>query len=181
MKKWMLRVLMLLLLAVLTWAGTIFADRAMLNDSVICICVEADSVADGNAHMLLCESLEEILTRNFSGIKNGAHENYIRIHLPEMQAALNRTLGSAEESTVIEFEKRSFDSEYFATSVPSGRYGYLLVSVGDGEGECAQSVWYDPSGAFGGDLCEILAENEDGFRFAFLDALGKIENFLSEE
>lgn len=189
-----------ILIGVLIWCGTLFADRKNLRENVIRLHVVANSDAERDQQLKL-QVRDAVVTyvQEHMDIAATAEQakQWLQTHLQEIQAVVNdalRLAGSAEQAAV-SLQQEAFPMRQYDTfSLPSGVYEALRITVGNGEGRnwwcvvfpslclSATSEGFENTAAGAGFPDSLTgALSEDGgyeIRFFFLDWLGKIENFF---
>lgn len=199
MKKLGKRVLLCFFLAALIWVGTLISDRQRLKDELIRLHVVAasDSEADQELKLQVRDAVLESLTTAMENVADAdAAKVYIQSILPEVEQVANAVLRAAgcEDTAVASFAQEVFDTrEYDTFTLPAGIYDALRITIGEAEGEnwwcvvfptfCLGTTTEDFSdiaagAGFPDSLTGALTGEGYEIRFFFLEAMGKLENFL---
>ena len=200
MKKIWKRMVFLTVAVVCFYAGGLLADKNTLHQELIRLHVVAasDSYEDQNMKLQVRDAVLASLRQGLSDATDmDQAREYIRAHLPQMEAAANailRELG-VEDRAVVTFSDEAFPlREYETFSLPSGVYESLRITIGEGKGKNWWCVVFPSlcsghstdetadiaAGAGFSDGLSAAVTGEDGYRirFYFLDLLGKFENFF---
>ena len=200
MKKCLKRIGICFLIVSFVWMGSLIADRTRLRRELIRLHVVAasDSYEDQNMKLQVRDAVLASLRQGLSDATDmDQAREYIRAHLPQMEAAANailRELG-VEDRAVVTFSDEAFPlREYETFSLPSGVYESLRITIGEGKGKNWWCVVFPSlcsghstdetadiaAGAGFSDGLSAAVTGEDGYRirFYFLDLLGKLENFF---
>lgn len=189
-----------LLLYMLFWCGTLFADRKVLNDNLIRLHVVAnsDSETDQKLKLQVRDAVVEKLQVSMQNIPTVEEAKaYLEENLPQLEKFVNdviRELGFTDAAQV-SVCKEAFDTrDYDTFSLPAGTYEALRITIGEGKGQNWWCVVF-PSlcipatsegfadttvgSGFSEGLTDTL-QNEEAYevRFFFLECLGRIENFF---
>lgn len=199
MKKLGKRIGFCFFLAALVWVGTLISDRQRLNDELVRLHVVAasDSEADQELKLRVRDAVLESLTAAMENVADAdAAKAYIQSVLPEVEAVANEVLRAAgcDETAVASFAREMFDTRAYDTfTLPAGIYDALRITIGDGEGENWWCVVFPTfclgattenfadiaAGAgFPDSLTGALTGEGYEIRLFFLEAMGKLENFL---
>lgn len=203
MKKYLNRVLICGLFAVLCWSAVLIADREKLNDGLIRFHVVAnsDSSADQAMKYIVRDVVLESIRTDLQKVADISEARaYLQNNLPKMQQLVNQTLEELGFSggSHISFGKERFPVRHYETfTLPAGVYESLRIVIGDGQGKnwwcvsfpslCLPATSADfsetaVSAGFSPRLAETLAGNENyEIRFFFLNQLGKLENLFFGE
>lgn len=183
MKKWILRVAVLTLLAVLFWTGTLIADRAELKRSVLCVLISENSDSRDifclQANLL--DVLRPIYAQNEENLRTCAQAKaYICENLAKIEAEVNRSIGatSSQNGVRLQFgETAIFADRSREDCVPSGVYDAIFVTFAGEKAKnsrCVVNLYSDG-------LQQSETMGGKTVRFLVLDTFGVIENFLHRE
>ena len=200
MKKFVNRVFVCFLIAVVFWTGSLIADRQKLCSELIRLHVvgASDSEEDQSVKLQVKDAVVEYLTAAMADIADvEAAKAYVSENLPKIQKAANDALVAlgVEPTAVATFCKEEFGRRVYDTfTLPSGIYDTLRITIGDAEGRnwwcvvfptlcfsaTAENLEAVAAGAGFSDSLTgaITGEEEYEIRFYFLDLLGKLENFV---
>ncbi len=190
----------LMLVACLVYILTLFQDRATLRREIIRFHVVAasDSAEDQSVKLQVRDAVLAFLEKDMECLQDVQQAGeYLRTHLPQIQAVANETLRALgeEAKAVVTLLQEAFPTRDYETfRLPAGVYETLKITIGPGEGKnwwcvvfprlClpAASVPVEDVAA-GAGFSEPLAETitgQEGYRirFFFLEILGKLESFL---
>lgn len=200
MKKYMKRIGICLIVAVLFWTGGLIADKQTLRRELVRLHVVAasDSPEDQQLKLRVKDAIVESLQDDLAKLEDAEEaKTYLQENLPKIEALANRVL---EEAGCTDTAQASLAVEAFATRVyetfmlPSGMYEALRIIIGEGEGQnwwcvafpslcfAATAEGFEEAASCGGFTDELIdtLEGKDGYeiRFYLLDLLGRIENLL---
>lgn len=198
MKKFGQWMLLLVMIAVFCWYGTVLADRGYLRENLIRLHVVADSDSreDQQIKLQVRDAIVTKLQQIMADISDvDQAKEYLKTHLADLEETANQVLqsiGSTDVATV-SFELEQFPKRVYDTfSLPSGIYEALRVTIGSGKGQnwwcvvfpqlCvpATSEGFEAAAVasgFSDDLVQTLS-GEYELRFYLLDCLGQLENFF---
>lgn len=203
MRKKLKRMALCLLLVCLVWCGTVIADRQRLHQELVRLHIVAnsDSEADQSLKLRVRDAVLESLQEGLEDLTDSRQaETYLRENLPKLQNVAENVIRQAGFSFPVEIgltEEAFPVREYDTFRLPSGVYQALRITIGAGEGHnwwcvvfpslCAPATTEGfEEAAQCADFPDALTaalERKDGYelRFFLLDALGRLENFLSGE
>ena len=202
MKKCMKRIGICLLAACIAWTTMLIADKEKLQNELIRLHVVAasDSAEDQALKLRVRDAVVESLQRDMVNVADPEQARaYLQENLPKIEALANRVLTAAgcPDVATVTLQLEEFATRYYDTfTLPAGIYEALRITIGEGEGRNWWCVVF-PTLCVGATVeefeeiahCAGLSENltdtltgKEGYevRFFFLDALGKLENFLSK-
>ena len=183
----MKRLLLLFMVVVFAWFGTVIADREKLSRELIGVQIMADS-DDRRAQQLKLEVRDAVvayLETDMAEIPdNSEASQYL---LANLSGICNMTESFLEKSGSGLATRVSLTQEAYAEkmsgeySVPSGVYDTLKIEIGKGQGQNCWDIIF-PNLArrsiFSGELRTALSGSGEILRFHILNVLGKIENFF---
>ena len=192
--------LILVLIGVFVYIGTVISDKKQLSDSVLRLHVIAnsDSQADQAVKLKVRDAVLEVVNAHLDPAmtKQQARE-VLEGKLEELEEVANQVLrreGMTDEATVTLGREEYPTREYDTFSLPSGVYDSLIVSIGQAQGHnwwCVvfPSLCLPAAGANAADVAvgagfsdslsgAITGREGYQVRFFLLDWLGKIENFF---
>lgn len=198
MRKYIRRVGICLLLAMLVWTAGVFADKQTLQKELVRLHVVANSDSPEDQALKLrvrdavVESLREEL-ENLADVE--AAKAYLRENLPKIEEAANRALREAGcgDVAVVSLAVQEFATRVYDTfTLPAGIYESLRITIGAGAGRnwwcvvfpslCipATSEGFEETASCAGfsDVLTGTLEGDYEIRFFILDAMGRLENFL---
>ena len=202
MGKSLKRIGICFLLASLVWCAMIVIDKQTLRNELIRLHVVAASDSSEDQALKLrvrdaiVTSLQEELT-NVADVQQA--KVYLEENLPKIEALANRVLQAAgcPDVATVTLQLEEFATRYYDTfTLPAGIYEALRVTIGEGEGQNWWCVVF-PTLCVGATVAEFeetaqcagmpdvltsTLAGEPGYevRFFILDALGRLENFLSK-
>ena len=189
-----------ILIAAVLGLCTLLTDRQNLREELVRLHVvgASDGEHDQSVKLLVRDAVVQSLNAAMEGITDAQQaKEYIRTHLPEIEAVANRALQALGESkqAVVTFLQEEFPTRVYDTfSLPSGIYDSLRITIGEGEGRnwwcvvfpslCMKATSAEVSTAAAGAGFSTGLSNavtgQEGYqiRFYLLDVLGKIENLF---
>ena len=183
----MKKVLLLTMVIVLAWFGTVIADREKLSRELIGIQVMADT-DDLQAQRLkqeVCDAVMAYLETDMAEMSNNSKaKQYLLTNLADIRNMTDFLLAETGSvlSTKVSLTQEAFQEnqsgEYI---IPSGVYDTLRIVIGKGQGQNCWDVIFPNAlyyGNFSGELKAALSGSGEILRFHALDVLGKIENFF---
>jgi stage II sporulation protein R len=184
---YMKKVLLLTMVIVLAWFGTVIADREKLSRELIGIQVMADT-DDLQAQRLkqeVCDAVMAYLETDIAEMSNNSKaKQYLLANLADIRNMTDFLLAETGSmlSTKVSLTQEAFQEnqsgEYI---IPSGVYDTLRIVIGKGQGQNCWDVIFPNAlyyGNFSGELKAALSGSGEILRFHVLDVLGKIENFF---
>ena len=200
MGKSLKRVGICLLGASLIWCAMLLADKQTLQKELIRLHVVAasDSQEDQALKLRVRDAVVESLQKDMANIGDMEQAKaYLQENLPKIEALANRVLRTAgcPDVATVSLQVEEFATRYYDTfTLPAGIYEALRITIGEGAGQNWWCVVF-PTLCLGATVEEFeetahcagfsdgltgTLTGEDGYeiRFFFLDALGKLENFL---
>ena len=200
MGKCVKRVGTCLLCASLIWGAMLVIDKNTLQNELIRLHVVAasDSQEDQALKLRVRDAVVESMQKDMADIADVEQAKaYLQENLPKIEAVANRVLQAAGCTDVAEvsLQLEEFATRYYDTfPLPAGIYEALRITIGEGAGQNWWCVVF-PTLCVGATVeafeetahCAGLPERLTGaltgeepyeVRFFFLDALGKLENFL---
>ena len=200
MKKCLKRIGICLTAVCLVWCAMLVMDRETLQNELIRLHVVAasDSEADQTLKLRVRDAVVESLSRDMANVADAQQAKaYLQAHLPRIEALANNVLREAgcPDIATVSLQLEEFATRYYDTfTLPAGIYEALRITIGEGEGQNWWCVVF-PSLCVGATAeefeetarCAGLSDaligtitGEEGYevRFFFLDALGRLENFL---
>lgn len=200
MFKLVKRLVILGLLGAAFFAGSVYADKQVMQDRILRLHVVADSNSDEDQSIkekvrdALLAELEPLLEQVDSKEKAQA---LLQSKLEQLEHVANQTLQACGVSDLakITLDRESFDTRVYDTfTLPAGIYDSLRVVIGSGQGKNWWCVVFPslcmPAAeapvedvAAGAGFSESLSgaitgKQEYRVRFFFLDCMGKLENFF---
>ena len=200
MKKYIKRIGICLIVAVLFWTGGLIADKQTLRRELVRLHVVAasDSEEDQQIKLRVKDAIVESLQTDLANLEDAeAAKAYLQENLPKIEALANRVL---EEAGCSDTARASLAVEAFTTRVyetftlPSGMYDALRITIGEGKGQnwwcvafpslcvAATAEGFEEAASCGGFSEELTCalEGKDGYeiRFYLLDLLGRLENLM---
>ena len=197
MKKWLI---LLGLLAIFVYMGSIVADKQQLTDNVLRLHVVAnsDSAEDQAIKLKVRDAVLTAAEAVIAGAEDKAQaQTMLAAHLENLEAAANTVLdelGCTDRAQVTLTEEAFSTREYDTFTLPAGVYDALRVTIGEGQGRnwwcvvfpslCIPAVSENvEDAAAGAGFSDSLSGAITGqpkyqVRFYFMDALGRLENFL---
>ena len=189
-----------ILIAAVLSLCTLLTDRQTLKTELVRLHVVGASNGehDQNVKLSVRDAVVQSLNAAMEGITDAQQaKEYIRSHLPEIEAVANRTLQALGESkqAVVTFLQEEFPTRIYDTfSLPSGIYDSLRITIGEGKGRnwwcvvfpslCMKATSAEVNSAAAGAGFSTGLSNamtgQEGYqiRFYLLDVLGKIENLF---
>ncbi len=188
----------LCLVAVFVYMGTLFSDKAQLQENLIRLHVVAnsDSPHDQAVKLEVKDAVVSFVEENLVNTRTVEEaRGLLKELLPQIQAVANTTLeklGETKEAVVSFLEEAFPTKDYEGFSLPAGIYQALKVTIGEGAGQNWWCVvfpslcipaddFHDTAvgAGFSQPLTDTLAREESyQVRFFFLELLGKLENWL---
>ena len=141
MKKYLNRILICGLFAVLCWSAVLIADREKLNDGLIRFHVVAnsDSSADQAIKYIVRDVVLESIQTDLQKVADISEARaYLQNNLSKMQQLVNQTLKELgfTGGSHISFGKERFPVRHYETfTLPAGVYESLRIVIGDGQGK----------------------------------------------
>ena len=200
MRKVIKTVVVCLLLTVFFWSGALLSDRQRLQQDLIRLHVVAnsDSVEDQNRKLMVRDAITTSIQKDMEDLMDVEQaQQYLREKLPQIQTIAENTLQAlgCTDAVTVGLCKEAFDTRVYDTfTLPAGVYNALRIVIGDGEGKnwwcvvfpslciplSSESFADTAAGAGFPEALNRTLTGEDGYelRFAFLDAMGKLENIL---
>ena len=200
MKKYLGRILICGLAAILCWGGVLIADRQKLKHGIIRFHVVANSDSREDQAIKLkvrdavLNSMEADL-RQIADIEEA--REYLKQNLPKIQRIADETLKQlgCSEMSQISLCKEAFDIRHYDTfTLPAGVYESLRIVIGEGLGQNWWCVSFPAlclpatvdgfadaavSAGFSQPLVKTLSRNEGyEIHFYLLDKLGELETAL---
>lgn len=200
MWKFFKKLLVVVLVAVAFFAGTLIRDKKTLKDDIIRLHVVADS--DSEADQAVKLQVRDAILAEMEQILATAEDKkdafvLIAQSLDDLQETANEVLIAlgVEDTAVVTLDEEAFPTRVYDTfSLPAGVYDSLRVTIGSGEGKnwwcvvfpklcvpaATEEVEDVAAGAGFSDGLSASLTGQDGYqvRFFFLDCLGKLENFF---
>ena len=183
----MRKLLLLTMVIVLAWFGTVIADREKLSRELIGIQVMADT-DDLQAQRLkqeVCDAVMAYLETDIAEMSNNSKaKQYLLTNLADIRNMTDFLLAETGSmlSTKVSLTQEAFQENQSGEYViPSGVYDTLRIMIGKGQGQNCWDVIFPNAlyyGNFSGELKAALSGNGEILRFHALDVLGKIENFF---
>lgn len=193
--------LILTLLIMLFYVGSIVADKQYLHNETICICIiDLKEEADQYTIVLVNEIIEDYLSKMFaSKTSYMSIQNTIEHSISEMEMMVKTLLVSVgfDDRVTISLSNKCFSMrKYESYALPSGVYQCLYVNIGDrkmvgenlntafpaiclfNERKTLQTIAVRAYLEFG-QMETISNKYECEIRFKILDCIGKIENFFA--
>ena len=183
----MRKLLLLFMIVVLAWFGTVIADRETLSRELISVQILADT-DDQQAQrqkLEVCDAVMKYLETDMADIPdNSEARRYLLTNLSGIDGIADSLLekSGSRLGTRVSLTQEAFpehkSGQYF---IPSGVYDTLRIVIGKGQGEnCWDVIFPNPSSSFGfsGELNAALSGSGEILRFHILNVLGKIENFF---
>lgn len=189
-----------ILIAAVMGLCTLLTDRQTLKTELVRLHVVGASNGehDQSVKLSVRDAVVQSLNAAMEGITDAQQaKEYIRTHLPEIEAVANRALEALGESkqAVVTFLQEEFPTRVYDTfSLPSGIYDSLRITIGEGEGRnwwcvvfpslCMKATSAEVNTAAAGAGFSTGLSNavtgQEGYqiRFYLLDVLGKIENYF---
>ncbi len=191
-------IVILCLVAIFVYMGTLFSDKAVLQDRLIRLHVVAnsDSPEDQAVKLDVKDAVVSFVEENLVNARTVEEaKTLLQTLLPQIQAVANTTLAKLGETkqAVVSFVKEAFPTkDYDGFSLPAGVYQALKITIGEGQGQNWWCVVFPsfciPAGDFqdaaaGAGFPEPLVDTLVGektyqVRFYFLEVIGKVENWL---
>lgn len=199
MKKLLKFTCLLLVIYLIFWCGTLYADRKTLNEDMIRLHVIAnsDSEEDQNLKLQVRDAVIEKIQAIMQEMPNAEEaKEYLKAHLQELEAFVNELIGQLgfTEYATVSLSREAYDTRQYDTfSLPAGQYESLRITIGEGKGKnwwcvvfptlclpATSETFADTAvgAGFSEDLTQSLQSDEFHIRFFLLDCLGRIENFF---
>ena len=197
MKKWLI---LLGLLAIFVYMGSIVADKQQLTANVLRLHVVAnsDSAEDQAIKLKVRDAVLTAAEAVIAGAEDKAQaQTMLAAHLENLEAAANTVLdelGCTDRAQVTLTEEAFSTREYDTFTLPAGVYDALRVTIGEGQGRnwwcvvfpslcipaASENVEDAAAGAGFSDSLSgaITGQPKYQVRFYFMDALGRLENFF---
>lgn len=188
------------LLAASVWCGTVIADRQRLHQELVRLHIVAnsDTEEDQSLKLRVRDAILESIQDGIRDIKDPEQARvYLQEKLPKIRTVAEETITKAGFSFPVSvgLKEEAFPiRDYDTFRLPSGVYQSLRIVIGDGEGHNWWCVVFPtlcaPATVEGfeetaecADFSDALTAALEGreayeLRFYFLDALGRLENFL---
>lgn len=196
------RIAICLLAACIAWATMLIADKEKLQKELIRLHVVAasDSDEDQALKLQVRDAVVESLRAELENVADPRQAKaYLQENLPKIECLANQVLRAAgcPDVATVSLQLEEFATRYYDTfTLPAGIYEALRITIGEGEGQNWWCVVF-PSLCVGATVAEFeeiahcagisdsltdTLAGKSGYevRFFFLDALGRLENFLSK-
>ena len=201
MGKFVKRIWICLLTAVLIWCAGLLSDRQLLRSGIIRLHVVAnsDTREDQSVKLQVRDAVIQSIRTQLESISDVEEARaYLHSSLPKLQKVANKVLESAgvESRAVVTLCKEAFDTrEYDTFTLPAGVYESLRIVIGEGKGhnwwcvafpslcipETREVFVQEASGTgLSEATCAALTAEDRTIRFFFLDKLGELENIFFE-
>lgn len=200
MKKIINRIVILALIVSTVFAISLIKDRRTLKNELIRLHIVGASNGehDQNVKLSVRDAVVDSLSEALSNVTDVEQaRQYIRTHLPKIQAVANDTLCrlGVDQQAVVTFLEEEFPTRQYDTfALPSGIYQALRITIGEGRGRNWWCVVF-PSMCYGASSADVegvaagagfspaLTDSITGkqgyqIRFFILDVIGQIENFF---
>jgi len=197
MHKFVKRLVICLMVAIVFWTLGLIADRKFLSDNLIRLHVVAnsDSSADQNIKLRIKDAVLESIQSDLQEVTDISHaKEYLQGNLAKIQNIVVKTLEElgVQESAIVTFGREAFDIRHYETfSLPAGVYHSLRIVIGDGLGKnwwcvafptlCLPATADDfhivaADAGMSANLSATLSDrNNHQFRFYFLEKLGHLQ------
>ncbi len=184
--------------AVLVYMGTLFSDKAALQEHTIRLHVvgASDSVEDQQVKLQVKDAVVAFVEENLINARTAEEaKTLIAQLLPKIRQVANQALADLGETceALVSFLPEEFPTrDYASFRLPAGVYQALRITIGEGQGQNWWCVVFPslciPAGEFrdtavGAGFSQPLAETLAGeetyqVRFFLLELLGKVENLF---
>lgn len=185
MGKLVKRVAVCFLLAAVFWCGTVISDRQTLRRELIRLHVVAnsDSPEDQAVKLRLRNAVLESLREELSKLADPEQaKEYLYQKLPVLESIARETLEAVgyEGGVTVSLNEEPFPLRVAdRLALPAGVYNTLRITIGQGDGQNWWCVLY-PSVLEEDAVAAGAGFDREGYRlrFACLELLGRLENFL---
>ena len=183
----MRKLLLLFMIVVFAWFGTVIADREKLSSELIGVQVmaDADDLQAQRLKLEIRDAVMKYLEADMAEIPdNSEARQYLLTNLSGIDGIANSLLekSGADLSTRVSLTQEAFpeqkSGQYF---IPSGVYDTLRIVLGKGHGENCRAIIFpiqSSSAVFSGELNEALSGSGEKLRFHIINFLGQVENFF---